>query len=621
MSVGRRWDRTPPDVRASVAGGSSWGRRSGRPGARAVAADSGAVFVILRRMRTPLITIIAVFAIGTLGLVLIPGVDAAGQTRHLTFFDAFYVMSYTATTIGFGETPWPFTVAQQVWVVVVIYLSVVSWAYAIGTLLSLFQDRGLSQVRALQRFTYRVKRLREPFILLAGYGRAGELLVLAFDAMGQETVVIDVDPERIDELALGSFRADVPGLAADAGDPQNVRLAGLDSRYCAGVLALTGDDQVNLSIAMTVALLRPDLPIVSHTISRIVAEQMRAFGAPEVIDPFERFGNHLKLALNSPATYQLMTWLEAGPGASLPERGRPPVPGRWVVCGWGRLGQELTTHLRSAGVELTVIEQSDDAVDGALHSDIEVIQGDAGDPGVLASAHLDSAVGLVAGTDDDVTNLSALAGARRQNPDLYLAGRQNRSESAELFGAMELDALLVPSEVVAHEVYARISSPMLWRFLRRLPDHDEEFAEDLLKRLTDDCGTALPVLWKIRLEHNRTPAIMTALARGDVTLGDLLRRPEDRTRPLHVVPLLLIHGDSETLAPGMDVVLEAGDELLFAGGGHERRGLESTLVVDSTSAYVLSGERVPASAVWRALTRRRRARRRTGASRSNADQR
>ena len=50
-------------------------------------------------------------------------------------------MSYTATTIGFGELPWPFTADQRLWVTFSIYLSVIGWAYAIGSLLTLLQDR------------------------------------------------------------------------------------------------------------------------------------------------------------------------------------------------------------------------------------------------------------------------------------------------------------------------------------------------------------------------------------------------------------------------------------------------------------------------------------------------
>ena len=42
-----------------------------------------------------------------------------------------------------------------------------------------------------------------------------------------------------------------------------------------------------------------------------------------------------------------------------------------------------------------------------------------------------------------------------------------------------MDALLVPTEVVAHEVYAQISTPMLWRFIQEMPAQGDEWAADL----------------------------------------------------------------------------------------------------------------------------------------------
>ena len=79
----------------------------------------------------------------------------------------------------------------------------VGWAYAIGSMLTLVQDRSFRQALALRRFTGKVARLREPFLLLAGYGRAGELLAKAFDALGQQLVVIDESSDRVDALDLG----------------------------------------------------------------------------------------------------------------------------------------------------------------------------------------------------------------------------------------------------------------------------------------------------------------------------------------------------------------------------------------------------------------------------------
>ena len=46
---------------------------------------------------------------------------------------------------SFGELPNPFTAAQRLWVTVSIYLTVIGWAYAIGSLLSLLQDRAFRQ--------------------------------------------------------------------------------------------------------------------------------------------------------------------------------------------------------------------------------------------------------------------------------------------------------------------------------------------------------------------------------------------------------------------------------------------------------------------------------------------
>jgi len=45
-------------------------------------------------------------------------------------FDAFYVMSYTATTIGFGEIPYPFSYAQRLWMTFSIYMTVIAGLHA-----------------------------------------------------------------------------------------------------------------------------------------------------------------------------------------------------------------------------------------------------------------------------------------------------------------------------------------------------------------------------------------------------------------------------------------------------------------------------------------------------------
>ena len=563
------------------------------------AAPSSAIFLVLRRMRTPLVVLIAIYAVSVLGLTLIPGQDADGKPWTMGFFHAFYFMSYTATTIGFGEIPYAFTDAQRLWVTFCIYLTVIGWAYAIGTLLALLQDRGFRQALGVQRFARKVRRLREPFVLVAGYGQTGRTLGRSLDALGRRFVVLDIDSSRIDELELEAFRADVPALVADARSPEHLVLAGLGHPRLEGVIALTNNDEANLAVTMSAALLRPDVPVVARTVSAPIAERMQAFGSPVIINPFDRFGDHLRIALRSPAAFRLIEWLTGEPGTELPPRREPPR-GRWVICGYGRFGREMVADLRAEGLEVTIVEPGTAAAD-----DPSIIVGYGTEPSVLVRARLDEATGFVAATDNDTMNLSLVAAVRRANPDLFVVARRNDEANARLFVASGADFVLVPAEVIAHEVLARITGPLAARFIDAVPSHGESWAADLVARLAERCGPRVPLLWRVRLTPREAPALAGWLATGErpVALGGLLRSAAESDEPLRAVALAVVR-DGETLrAPPDDFLLAMGDEILLAGRRSARQSLGATLNVAATRDRVLLGRHAPAGWLWRRLAR------------------
>lgn len=550
-------------------------------------------------MRLPLIVLIILLTISTVGLTLMPGVDADGNTWYMDPFEAFYFMSYTATTIGFGEIPFAFTTAQRAWVIVSIYLSVIAWAYAIGSVLALLQDRGFREALSLQRFERKVRRLREPFVILAGFGQAGEMVARSLDRIDQRLVVLDLEPARIEALELAAFHSDVPGLVADGANPFELQRAGLLSPHCEGVIALTNDDEANLAIAMSARLLAPHLPVVCRTVDDAILARMDAFGAPMVVDPFNLFGDELVLAVKAPQTYRLINWLTSGPGNELPSTMRAPGHGRWIVCGYGRFGSHLAADLVRHDLPVTVVDP-----DAANVPAVQIVIGDAADPQVLDRAGLDDAVALAAATDNDVTNLSLLAAARAANPDLFLVARQNDPSNSPLFDALDIDSLLVPTRLIAHEVLARISDPLLWRFVQQARGRDDAWSQRLLDRITSGCGTRLPDLWSVALTDTGAPSLDDELSAGSVRLEDLLRNPEDRELALDVVPLLLVRGDEARLAPEGDEVLRPADVLLLAGTSYDRRCLDTTLTVPAAAQYVLTGNRVGQSWVWRTLVDR-----------------
>ncbi|MBU2668918.1 NAD-binding protein [Actinoplanes bogorensis] len=563
---------------------------------------SPTVFLVLRRMRAPLIVLILIFGISVFGLTLIPGQDAEGHPVRMGFFDAFYFMSYTATTIGYGEIPHPFTGAQRLWVTATIYLTVIGWAYAIGSLLATLRDRAFRDAIALRRFTGTVRRLREPFLLVVGYGQTGQLLGHALDDLGRRMVVVDNTPEHVDTLDIDPYHSDIPGLVADGRNPHHLGVAGLEHPSCEGVVALTDDDEVNLIVAMTVALIRPGLPVIARTVSPAIEHRMHAFGSPTVVNPFDRYGDYLRIALHAPSSYLLSSWLVRGEGAEMPAPGRPPAAGRWVVCGFGRFGTKLVEDLSEDGLDVTVIDPSPPPVD-ERPAGVTVIEGDASEPSVLAGADLAGAAGFVAGTGNDATNLSLVAAARTANPSLFIGARQNRPANAPLFGAMEIDWLLVPSEMAAREIYARLSTPLLWRFLQEMPQLGDEWAVHTLAKMRAYCGMRLGPTWKVTLTDREAPGMRPWLHRG-VRIGDLLRTPHDRTKRLDAVPLMLLRGDETVLGPDDDVTLSAGDQLLLVGRGKSRRALIETLTNRVVAEYVLTGREVPVGWIAQRVTGR-----------------
>ena len=56
------------------------------------------VYLILRQMRRPALILLVAYSVAMLGISLIPTINSEGEPSYLTLFQAFYWVSYTATT-------------------------------------------------------------------------------------------------------------------------------------------------------------------------------------------------------------------------------------------------------------------------------------------------------------------------------------------------------------------------------------------------------------------------------------------------------------------------------------------------------------------------------------------
>ncbi len=560
------------------------------------------IWLVLRRMRQPLLVLITVYSIAVLGMVLIPGPEHDGQATHMNFFHALYFISYTSTTIGFGELPETFSEAQRMWAMVCIYMSVIAWIYSIGAILALIQDPAFRQALIERHFARSVKKIREPFYLLCGYGEAGAVLVEALTHYNIRMVVLDKDEARINELSLQDQKLPVyvPGLCADAGIPEHLLDAGLKHPFCSRVIALTDSDDTNLKIAITSKLLNPGLEVVARAGTRNIKANMASFGTESIVDAFEIFGETIALALHSPDQYVLREWLS---GISHQKFDKPAVPprGTWIICGYGRFGRYLVEYLESEGLPTVVIESNPD-VDPPSQG---MILGAGTEAETLLEAGVRDAVGIVAGTDNDPNNLSIIMTAKAINPDLFIVARQNRVANSMIFEALDADMIMNPGRVLANKIRGIVTMPRLNEFLETVGEYDNEWASGLYHRLEKTIGTdTIPDIWVIKITQQASPAIVELLSKGmNLTLAHLLTDPYNRDHELKAIALYLIREKERSLVPANSTQLHRDDRILFCGSAQAYYRMR-LLVNDYYLLYqVVTDQDIPRSGIMRWITR------------------
>jgi len=542
-------------------------------------------FLILRRMRRPLILLISVYAIAVLGLVLIPGQDGGGQPWSMDFFHAFYFVSFMGSTIGFGELPYPFTDAQRMWTLFAIYSSVITWLYAIGSLLSLIQEPAFRLAVTRNAFSRAVKRIREPFYLICGYGDTGSKLVSALAKYNTLSVVIGDDQERMNELEIGATHLFIPAICADASDPLILEDAGLNNRYCKGLIALTNNDEANLKIAISGKLLNPKLPVISRSDNHDTGLNIASFGTEYIINPYESFANRLTMALQSPGVYLLHQWLTGVPGTTLTDPVFPPR-GKWILCGFGRFGKAVYHKLTAENIAVQVVEADPDATHPPAGTVID--RGTEAD--TLLQAGVNEAVGIVAGTDVDANNLSIIITAKMLNPELFCVARQNNQENHPIFQHAGLQLITQRSDIIARKILSLLQNPLLAEFLINMRSQNSEWADQLLSKICTVTDDLVPVNWTVTISEQDSPAICDRLREGELlSLAIFLANPQQRESALPCLPLMLRRNDDSILTPIPETTLKVGDELLLCGRDQARRQMQWTQNVPEYLDYIITG--------------------------------
>lgn len=555
----------------------------------------------MRRMRTPLIVLILVYYFSIMAMMAVPGMDAEGNPYQMGFLDAAYFMAILQTTIGFGEIPYDFTGAQRMLVFWLLLPNVVAWLYSIGTLLGLILDKQFQAAFQRSRFSRQVKVIKEPFYIVCGLGNTGYMTVSGLLARGIHAVVIEYEETTVRHMMLNDKFAHVPALVGRASERSNLELAGLHRENCSGVIATTNNEQTNLTVAITVKLLRPEIAVLARSEIQRVCDNMASFNTDLIVNPYRIFSERISLALSSPIKFLVQDWLISVPGTILREVTEPPT-GRWIVCGAGRFGARMIEQLEKNGLPVTVVDVHPDRLPAYQNS----VLGRGTEAHTLEEAGIAEAEGIVAATGDDIDNLSIIMTARNLNPRLFFIARQERREHHELFKSSGADLVARRSRIVARHMLSFVTTPLLQSFLQHLIRTEDSFAERTAARLKDVLDNRAPNIWVFELKGEIAKNLRFVRAQtSKVTLDHINRNSRsEENELLPCVCLSLERGAQRIFLPDSNTELQIHDRLLFAGRERARRQMLWTLM-DSHSLLVnTSGKHLPRGALWRWLSNR-----------------
>ena len=154
-----------------------------------------------------------------------------------------------------------------------------------------------------------------------------------------------------------------------------------------------------------------------------------------------------------------------------------------IVCGYGRIGREITEQLLREGVPMVVIETNAELQEAAESRGIPVMLADATLDESLRQAGIQHCRSLVAALSSDAANVYVVLSARAIAPDCRLIARCDNEEAARKLRQAGADQVISPYVAGGRAMAATALRPLALDFLDLVAGSDCEVEEF---QLSDD---------------------------------------------------------------------------------------------------------------------------------------
>ena len=136
----------------------------------------------------------------------------------------------------------------------------------------------------------------------------------------------------------------------------------------------------------------------------------------------------------------------------------------YIICGAGRVGTSVAQELARKPCPFVIIETDQKAI-AEFDPKWLVMMGDAASEKTLRDAGIDHALGLVAATTTDATNIYIVLTARSLNPNLKIIARASEERAQKHLKTAGADVVISPYAAAGHRIAQSFMRPKVLDFL------------------------------------------------------------------------------------------------------------------------------------------------------------
>jgi len=194
----------------------------------------------------------------------------------------------------------------------------------------------------------------------------------------------------------------------------------------------------------------------------------------------------------------------------------------YILCGFGRVGEEIGREFRDRGIPFVVVESNEESIRRTRQRGFLLVEGDAASDAVLIEAGIEHARCLLAASDSDAGNTYIILTAKAIRPDILVVARAGQPSNQQKMSRAGADRVISPYLIGGRRMALSALQPLVVDFVDTLVGGGGGgLGEHIIAEVvaTEECGIAGCTLADVLRGATNANILAIHRATGEIVVG------------------------------------------------------------------------------------------------------